>query len=217
MIEEWIDIVEKLPDGSKVLVEDGGSIDGTIKILENLQATHKNLDVVYRDKADGFGNAAKRLLISPETKWVFFTDSDGQYVTEDFWILWNRRDSFDVIRGIKMGRQDPLMRRIISFVWNKMVAFLFNFPLIDINAAFVLIRKPVIAEVLPQVTRLKTLVTYEFIIRAILANFEVKNTYIQHRKRKSGKSRGVPAIKLPAIAYFQLLRLFKIKSDYRIE
>lgn len=98
VIEEWIDIVEKLPDGSKVLVENGGSIDGTIKILENLQAAHKNLDVVYRDKADGFGNAAKRLLISPETKWVFFTDSDGQYVAEDFWILWNRRDSFDIKR-----------------------------------------------------------------------------------------------------------------------
>ncbi len=216
VVTDWLRIISHLPPGSSVLVEDGGSTDGTSQILRQLQESNSLLRVIYQNKPDGFGNAAKRLLEAPTTDWVFFTDSDGQYVPEDFWILWNRRLNFDVVRGIKMGRQDPFIRRVTSFVWNKMVAFIFNLPLIDINAAFILVRRSVLREILPRVTRLETLVTSELIIRVILANFEVRNTYIQHRKRKGGKSRGVPTTKLPLIALKQTIGLVKIKADYRV-
>jgi dolichol-phosphate mannosyltransferase len=216
VVTAWILVCNSLPAGSGVHIEDGGSTDGTVEILKDLQSQYSNLYVDYRQKADGFGAAAKRLLASPNADWIFFTDSDGQYVAEDFWILWNRRMNFDVIRGIKMGRQDPFIRRVTSFFWNKLVSLFFNLPLIDINAAFVLIRKSVLDEVLPKVNRLETLITSELIIRVILANFELKNTYVQHRKRKGGKSRGVPASRLPFIAIKQLIGLTKIKSDYRV-
>ncbi len=216
VVTDWLHIVSQLPVGSAVLVEDGGSNDGTVQVLNELQHNNPTLKVVYRDKPDGFGNAAKRLLSAPQTEWVFFTDSDGQYVTEDFWILWTRKDAYDLVRGIKMGRQDPFFRRVTSFFWNKSVGFLFNLPLIDINAAFVLAKTPVLKEILPTVRRLNTLVTSELIIRAILGNYEVKNTYVQHRKRPAGKSRGIPTRKLPGIALKQLVGLWKIKSDYRV-
>jgi dolichol-phosphate mannosyltransferase len=217
VVTDWLQIVSQLPVGSTVLVEDGGSKDGTVEILKNLQSENSNLQVAFREKPDGFGRAAKRLLEIPTSQWVFFTDSDGQYVPDDFWILWNRRHGFDVVRGIKMGRQDPVFRRVTSLFWNKAVAFLFNLPLIDINAAFVLMKNRSLQSVLPSVKRLETLVTSELIIRFILANYEIKNTYIQHRKRIGGASRGVPTIKLPLIAGRQLIGLFRIKSDYRIE
>ena len=217
VVTDWLSIISGLPTGSAVLVEDGGSTDGTTQILRRLQESNPSLRVIYRDKPDGFGNAAKRLLGEPSTDWVFFTDSDGQYVPEDFWILWNRRSGYDIVRGIKMGRQDPFFRRVTSFFWNKSVAFLFNLPLIDINAAFVLAKTPTLREILPLVKRLNTLVTSELIIRFILGNFEVKNTYVRHRKRSSGKSRGIPTRRLPIIALKQFLGLWKIKSDYRIK
>jgi len=216
VVTDWLVIVSQMPLGSAVLVEDGGSTDGTVQILNELQINNPSLRVVFREKPDGFGNAAKRLLAAPKTEWVFFTDSDGQYVPEDFWILWTRKDNYDLVRGIKMGRQDPFFRRVTSFFWNKSVAFLFNLPLIDINAAFVLAKTSVLKEILPTVKRLNTLVTSELIIRFILGNFEVKNTYVQHRKRPAGKSRGIPTHKLPSIAFKQFLGLWKIKSDYRI-
>jgi glycosyltransferase involved in cell wall biosynthesis len=216
VVIDWLHIVSQLPIGSSVLVEDGGSKDGTVLILKELQKKNSLLDVIYREKPDGFGNAAKRLLGTPETEWVFFTDSDGQYVPEDFWILWNRRLEYDLVRGIKMGRQDPFFRRVTSFFWNKSVGFLFNLPLIDINAAFVLAKSSIVKELLPSVKRLSTLVTSELIIRFILGNYEVKNSYVRHRKRSSGKSRGIPTHKLPSIAIRQFLGLWKIKSDYRI-
>ena len=216
VVVEWLELTNKLPNGSCVIVEDGGSRDGTADVLRSLQNKYDNLIVNYRSKPDGFGNAAKRLLATPDTEWLFFTDADGQYVPEDFWILWNRRNQFDVVRGIKMGRQDPFLRRVTSLIWNKAVGFLFNLPLIDINAAFVLARTDVVKDILPIVTRLQTLVTSELIIRIILANYEVKNTYVRHRKRAGGKSRGVPTTKLPKIAVKQIFGLFKIKADYRI-
>ena len=216
VVTDWLCIISQLPLGSAVLVEDGGSKDGTVQILSELQLNNPTLDVVFREKPDGFGNAAKRLLAAPKTDWIFFTDSDGQYVPEDFWILWNRKDQFDLVRGIKMGRQDPFFRRVTSFFWNKSVAFLFNLPLIDINAAFVLARTNIVKEILPTVNRLNTLVTSELIIRFILGNYEIKNTYVRHRKRSAGKSRGVPTHKLPIIATKQFIGLWKIKSDYRI-
>ena len=128
VIQEWLTVLKKLPHGSKILIDDGGSTDGTLAILDKFINQGEKITIIRNQKPDGFGNAARRLFNSADTHWIFFTDSDGQYVAEDFWLLWDRRDGKDFIRGIKLGRLDPLMRRITSLVWNKSVNFLFELP-----------------------------------------------------------------------------------------
>ena len=94
-----------------------------------------------REKRDGFGNAAKRLYKRANSPFIFFTDSDGQYVAKDFWILAKYINDYDFIRGGKVGRKDPIMRRLVSFIFNKLVLILFDVYYFDVNSAFFLLKK----------------------------------------------------------------------------
>jgi len=218
VVEEWLEVVKHLPSGSHIFIEDGGSTDGTREYLnETLKENPTLIKVSWREKPEGFGVAALRLLKSAEGDWVFFTDSDGQYVASDFWLLWERRTAVDFVRGVKLGRQDPPLRRITSLVWNKSVKFLFELPVSDINAAYLLIRGTFLKRILVNVRILPTMILSEIVIRSVLANANFgKDVYVMHRIRKSGASRATPTQKLFRVGVNQIIGLFRLKQDYRV-
>jgi glycosyltransferase involved in cell wall biosynthesis len=216
VLPPWLEICSKLPAGSYLLIEDGGSTDGTVEYLRQLASSFPTLMVIEKSHPEGFGVAAKNLLRNASGHWVFFTDSDGQYVSDDFWHLWNKRDGYSIIRGMKLGRQDPLFRRITSFVWNKLVRFLFELPMSDVNSAFFLFKKSDLELMLNQVKHLPSMVVSELMIHSYLANLEIKNLYIKHMPRSVGKSRGVPTTKLISISIKQFKGLYQIKATQRL-
>lgn len=218
VVNEWLEVVSQLPSGSHIYIEDGGSSDGTKEKLIAIQEMHGELiRIAWREKPEGFGVAAKRLLATADAQWVFFTDSDGQYVARDFWLLWNRREGRDFVRGIKLGRQDPFIRRATSLIWNKSVRFLFELPIGDVNAAYLLIRQDFLRRLLPSVRLLPTMILSELMIRSVMANAKYdKDVYIMHRARLSGVSRATPTSSLMRVGFQQLRGLFEIKADYRI-
>ena len=216
VLDEWLEVLQKLPQGSKILIEDGGSKDGTREILEGYETRYKELEIIYKDKPEGFGNAAKNLLSLADTDWVFFTDSDGQYVASDFWKLWERREKVDLVRGIKLGRNDPVFRMFTSFAWNRVIRFMFGIPINDINVAFFLVRKSSLSDIIPKCVFLDLLVVSELMIRLITNNCLFGNdVYILHRQRKDGKSRAIPARKILQVGVSHLIGLRKIKRDFR--
>ena len=216
VLSEWSLIVGELPKGSKILIEDGGSSDGTVQVLRNYQKKFDFIDVVYRDKPDGFGNAAKRLLKLPTTEWVFFTDGDGQFVPSDIWKLWQRKEDYDLVKGIKLGRKDPLLRRIISFFWSSLIQVMFGLFITDINAGFLLMRNTTLKQVIEEVRFLDSLVISEIVIRLITNNCRKSDDiYVLHRAREGGKSRAIPNYKLPKLMYSHLRGLLLLKKDYR--
>ena len=151
VVEEWVsEVLTHLPAGSELLFDEAASTDGTRENLQRLTAKYPFISVECRDKKDGFANAAKRLYGRARCPWVFFTDSDGQYVARDFWKLAkNIENGHDLIRGAKIGRKDPPIRRLASAIFNKIIQFLFNIDYLDFNSAFFLIRKEALHDILP--------------------------------------------------------------------
>ncbi len=216
VVEEWAtDVIQHLPGGSEMVFDEAGSTDGTKEILARLSAKYPFIRVCYNEKKDGFLAAAKRLYSSARCPLVFFTDSDGQYVASDFWKIAAYAERYDYVRGTKVGRKDPIFRRIASAVFNKCVIFLFNVNYSDINSAFHLIRKEVVDDLLPQVTVMPLLINTELVLRAELSNYEVKQVYVFHRERKSGGSRGLPTWRFVLDALRALNGLFDIKASFR--
>lgn len=217
VLDEWIQVVSLLPEGSQILIEDGGSTDGTADILRNCAEESKFLRVVYREKPEGFGKAARYLLSSTSTHWVFFTDSDGQYVANDFWKLWSRRANSDLVRGIKLGRKDPLFRRFTSYIWNRLIFLMFQIPLADVNVAFFLVKREELEKVITKCKFLDLLVVSELMIRLVTNNCRYgADLYILHRERLNGKSRAIPARKLISVGMSHFKGLRGIKTDFRI-
>ena len=216
LLAEWSLIVEELPAGSRILIEDGGSDDGTVKVLKNYQNKYDYIDVTYREQPDGFGNAAKRLLKQPTTEWVFFTDGDGQFVPSDIWKLWQRKDGCDLVKGIKLGRKDPLLRRVISFFWSRLIQLMFGLFIVDVNAGFLLIRNSQLKQIIHEVRFLESLVLSEIVIRLIANNCKKSDeVYVLHRAREGGKSRAIPNHRLPKLICSHLRGLYLLKADYR--
>lgn len=219
VVEEWVEkVIRYLPDGSEFLFDEAASTDGTREILARLQEKYPYIGVESRDKKDGFANAAKRLYARAKCPWVFFTDSDGQYIASDFWKIANFTDSnYDLIRGAKIGRKDPLFRRLASGVFNKIIQFLFNITYLDCNSAFFLIRRSALRDVLSSLTCMPTLVNTELLLRMELENYNIKQVYVLHRERQFGVSRGLAPRQFIQQSLKALKGLYAIKASYRLD
>jgi glycosyltransferase involved in cell wall biosynthesis len=216
VIEEWVrNVFQYLPPGSEMVFDDGASTDGTREILERMVGKYPFVRVLYDESRDGFAAAARRLYRSAKCPWVFFTDSDGQYVARDFWKLAEHVGHYDVIHGAKIGRKDPLLRRIFSALFNKTAAFLFEVRCLDINSAFRLMKTRSVLNVLDRCTCMPTLLNAELLLRSEVENHQIKQVAVTHRQRRFGRSRGLP----PARYLWEGLRavrgLLKIKASYR--
>src|SRR5262245_20514730 len=100
VIEEWVgDVFQYLPEGSEFLFDEAASTDGTRGILARMCEKYPFIHVRYNDSKDGFAAAAKRLYLAAQCPFVFFTDSDGQYVASEFWKLVPFAREFSVVHG----------------------------------------------------------------------------------------------------------------------
>jgi len=216
VIEEWYEeVIRYLPAGSELVIDEAASTDGTREILQRLQGKYEFMRINYRERKDGYANAIRRLYASASCPLVFVTDSDGQFIPKDFWILAHYINTYDMVRGAKVGRVDPFGRRIASFIFNKSTHFLFNISYDDINSAFILMKRQVLQELLPQLDSMKTLINTELLLRAELGNFAIKQCYVTHRVRRFGKSRGLPWHRFVNDSIKALFGLFEIKKSYR--
>jgi glycosyltransferase involved in cell wall biosynthesis len=215
VIEEWVrDVIQYLPPGSEFLFDEAASTDGTREILKRMQEKHPCIRVMYNEKKDGFANAARRLYREAKCPLVFFTDSDGQYVASEFWKLAPYVDKFWLVHGAKIGRQDTLFRKVASAVFNRIARFIFDVHYSDINSAFRIVRKELCDTMLPKLNCMPTLLNAEFLLRAELDNYPIKQVHVVHRKRMHGVSRGLP----PNRYLFECLKAYRglaaLKSEY---
>jgi glycosyltransferase involved in cell wall biosynthesis len=216
VIEEWVDdVFHFLPEGSEFLIDEAASKDGTREILARMCQKYPFIHVTYNETRDGFAAAARRLYSAAKCPWVFFTDSDGQYIASEFWKLPKYTAHYDIIHGAKLARQDPFFRRLFSLLFNKWAVFLFQEDYLDINSAFRLMKTDVVKEILPQLTIMPSLLNAELLLRCEFANYEIKQVYIMHRPRKHGGSRGLPTIRYFFEGFRAFRGLLQIKESYR--
>jgi dolichol-phosphate mannosyltransferase len=217
VIEEWVrDVFSDLPAGSEFLFDEAASTDGTREILARMCAKYPFIRVTYNDRKDGFANAARRLYMAASCPWVFFTDSDGQYVPSEFWKLAPYAGEFSMIHGAKIGRQDAFFRKVASAIFNRVARFIFDVHYSDINSAFRLTRRELIHELVPQSKCMPTLLNAELLLRTELANYSIKQVRVIHRKRKFGVSRGLPPTRFIRESFDAYRGLLELKANYRL-
>jgi glycosyltransferase involved in cell wall biosynthesis len=215
VIEEWVrDVFQYLPAGSEFLFDEAASTDGTREILARMTEKYPFIRVMYNEKKDGFANAARRLYREAKCPLVFFTDSDGQYVAAEFWKLAPYIDKFWLVHGAKIGRQDHFFRKVASAVFNRCARFIFDVHYSDINSAFRIVRKELCDEMLPKLHCMPTLLNAEFLLRAELDNYPVRQVHVVHRRREFGVSRGLPPGRYLGECLKAYRGLLALKAEY---
>lgn len=168
----------------EVLLVDDGSTDGTAAELAAAAAVWSAVRVerfpVNRGQAAalwwGFRNA--------RGAWIATLDGDGQNPPAELARLWARRDSADMLCGIRARRRDPWLRRGMSRVANLTRRALLRDGVRDTGCSLKLIRREVTDSFLP----IRTL--YSFLPAfATAAGWRVEELPVEHRPRRAGKSK----------------------------
>jgi len=142
VIKDWYPIVEKIGNGSRLVIIDDGSKDSTYQIMKKYAETMEAFEP--STKPNG-GHGATILYgynyaINAGADYIFQTDSDGQTLPEEFWPFWEQRKSYDMVIGHRKGRQDGFSRVFVTKTLKFVLWLCFHVGVTDANTPFRLMK-----------------------------------------------------------------------------
>jgi glycosyltransferase involved in cell wall biosynthesis len=148
VIKDWYPVVEKIGNGSRLVIIDDGSKDSTYRIM---QERAKELEVFEPVTKPNGGHGATVLYgyhyaIAAGADYVFQTDSDGQTLPEEFWPFWDQRKNYDMIIGHRKGRQDGFSRVLVTKTLKFVLRLCFHVSITDANTPFRLMKASTLKE-----------------------------------------------------------------------
>ena len=138
VVEQWYSVVQKIGTDSRLMIVNDGSKDDTLEVLKNLEKDYPQL--IAMDKANS-GHGATCLFayekaLDMGADYVFQTDSDGQTDPEEFWEFWENRKHYDLLIGMRLGRQDGFSRKVVTRTLRLVIWFIFHVWVKDANTPF---------------------------------------------------------------------------------
>lgn len=183
-------------DDVEVIVVNDGSTDGSHEVLDSLLADRPWLTVVHHDKNRGYGGALISGFDAASLEWIFYTDGDAQYDAREAALLAElASDDVDIVQGYKLGRGDPLHRKVIGRVYHHVVKLLFGLPGRDTDCDFRLFRRRLIVD--RPLTSTSGVICVEMMRSFRDQDARFVEAPVHHFARPSGKSQ---FFRLPAIA-----------------
>ncbi|HKL80792.1 MAG TPA: glycosyltransferase family 2 protein [Mobilitalea sp.] len=142
VIRDWYPIVEKIGNGSRLVIIDDGSKDSTYSIMKQQAEKLMAFEPVTKPNAGHGGTVlyGYQYAIDAGADYVFQTDSDGQTLPEEFWPFWEQRKSYDMVIGHRRGRQDGLSRVFVTKTLKLVLWLCFQVKVTDANTPFRLMK-----------------------------------------------------------------------------
>ena len=172
----------------EVIVVDDGSQDGTAALLARLKAIHPSLRVVRHPVNRGYGAALRSGFAAARYPWIFLMDADNQFDPADVAVLLAAATDADIVAGYRQRRRDPLPRRLNAWAFFTLVTILFGRLARDVNCAFKLIRRDLLARM--ELHSEGALINTEVFVLARQLQARVVEVPVQHYPRTSGRQTG---------------------------
>jgi len=190
MLEDVLRVASSLTGDFEVIVVDDGSKDATASEVNRVAAAHPEVHLVQHPQNRGYGAAVYSGLTSATKEWVFFTDSDRQFVLDEIARLLDKRADADLVVGYRAPRRDPPIRLLNAFGWNMLVRLLFGNIVRDVDCAFKLMRRDVVQKVAPLVQSRGATFSAEWMVTAKRLGYRVVEVPVTHRPRVAGNPTG---------------------------
>jgi len=140
VIQDWIRELRELKIDFTFKVYNDGSKDNTLHILNQEDKKYPELHVIDKPNS-GHGPTILQGYREADTTWILHVDSDNEMRAKHFEILWNNREEFDLLIGIRQSRKQPLPRKIVTVISRATVKTFFGKGVTDVNSPYRLIRK----------------------------------------------------------------------------
>jgi dolichol-phosphate mannosyltransferase len=133
----------------EVIVVDDASTDRTRELLAKQASAGGPLRVLRNERNLGHGPSVVRGLRASRGEWILQLDSDGQFALAELWDLWARRAEADLVLGVRVDRNDPRHRLLLTRGVSAVVSLLAQRRLRDPNVPFRLFRRALLDDVEP--------------------------------------------------------------------
>jgi len=180
----------------EMLVVDNASTDDTAAIAEKFAETHPQVRVIRHPTNLGYAHSNLTAYRNATGDVIAVVDSDGQQVLSDMpKFLAKLEAGADVVFGWRKVRNDPTLRKVISFGLNQTSRRMLRWKLHDINCGF----RVVTAEVAHSFTTVHPVNYFgpELWVHSLNQGYKVDEVIVDHFERKGGTSIHVPW-RLPA-------------------
>lgn len=186
--------LESLGNSSEVIYVDDGSTDGTRGILQQLHLQDPKVKVIVFNRNYGQHAAVLAGFERAQGEVVVTLDGDLQNPPEEIpKLLGKLKEGHDVVGGWREGREDVLLRRILSFLINRVTSLVVGVKMRDYGCMLRAYRRSVVE----QVCRSQEASSFIPALANCFAS-SVAEVPVAHSPRQSGRSRYTP---------FRLLRL----------
>ena len=196
---------------SIIAVNDGSS-DRTSEIIERLKKAYTELSVISHTKNRGYGSALISGLRSAETDLVFFMDADNQFDIREMKNFFPYLKEYDAIIGFREKRNDPALRSLNAWLWNRLVRNVLHLRIKDINCAFKVFNRRAMKFISPETLRSNSgSVNAEILYRLRENGARIKEVGVSHYQRKHGKQTGANF----KVVARSLIQVFRIKKTFK--
>lgn len=206
-------VIQKME--TSLLVCEDGSTDGTKDVLLNLQ-DQIPMRLILAPERRGYPRAVREALLSTDSEYVVFMDSDGQYDPQDFWRLYKWIGKADIIMGQRTNRAEPWYRTFLSKGLKLIARVLFGVHCQDLTSAFRLLRGEVGRAIAQEVRYSKYNFWSEFTIRAQAEGYKIIEVPITYRARRGGSTHVYHLSSLPKIVWNELYTLLRTWLDLKL-
>jgi glycosyltransferase involved in cell wall biosynthesis len=176
-----------LTDDYEIIVGNDASTDNSAEILEELRELYPHLRVLHHAVNRDYGGNLRSMFAAATKDLIFYTDGDAQYDPGELAALYvHLGPQVDVVQGWKMGRGDPMHRKIVGRVYHHFVKWWFGLHLRDVDCDFRLFRRHVL-ESFPLESN-SGCITVELMTRIEQGQFSVVEVPVHHYHRAYGES-----------------------------
>jgi glycosyltransferase involved in cell wall biosynthesis/O-antigen/teichoic acid export membrane protein len=169
LLEDLVHELE-LVDSYEVIVVSDGSTDETVRVAEAFRCD--DLRVLHYPTRGGKGHALQVGLTEARGRYVAFVDADGDIGPEAIrpFLTIMKLYEPDIVLGSKRHQLSevyyPPLRRLMSWTYHKLTRLLFRVKVRDTQTGMKLVRRDVLAAVLPRLFEKRYAFDLEFLVAA---------------------------------------------------
>jgi glycosyltransferase involved in cell wall biosynthesis len=199
-------------------VVDDASDDDTLRVLGELEP-RMAITSIRNPTRLGFGGALRVGINHATTKWVAFTDADGQYDPHDLPRLMSALSAgADLSLGLRSPRADSFLRKTISIGFRGLVYLFFNLRMKDPTTSLRAGRTEQIRGVARQAQFMNGSFWNEFMIRWTRAGFSFVEVPVRHYRRHAGQSKVAAGAQIARTSVQHFIALLRIWRElHRLE
>jgi dolichol-phosphate mannosyltransferase len=177
-------VLDHVRDAELIVVNDG-SKDRTGPILDQFAAQDSRIRVIHQANG-GHGRALRTGLEAAQGEYLFLIDSDRQIPVQAFADLWEEAQSADGAFGVRVQRNDPRLRLVLTRIIRYAIAVLFGVRICDANIPFKVIRRQVWDEARPLIPEDTLSPSLFLAVFAVRAGYRLVFREVPHRERATG-------------------------------